>query len=57
MNQLNPALRLTIFIGDCDKWHHKPLSAEIVHRGHQQGLAGASVVILDEVTVHQYTTR
>src|SRR6478736_2492302 len=35
MNQLNPALRLTIFIGDCDKWHHKPLSAEIVHRAHQ----------------------
>jgi len=37
------ALRLTIFIGDSDRWHHKPLSAEIVHRAHQQGLAGASV--------------
>ena len=37
------ALRLTIFIGDSDMWHHKPLSAGIVHRANQQGLAGASV--------------
>lgn len=37
------ALRLTIFIGDSDRWQHKPLSAEIVHRAHTQGLAGASV--------------
>jgi PII-like signaling protein len=43
MNHQEPALRLTIFIGDSDHWHHKPLSAEIVHRAHQQGLAGASV--------------
>ncbi len=39
----NTALRLTIFIGDSDRWHHKPLSTEIVHRAHAQGLAGASV--------------
>jgi hypothetical protein len=38
-----PALRLTIFIGETDLWHHKPLYAEIVHRAHRQGLAGASV--------------
>lgn len=37
------ALRLTIFIGDSDRWQHRPLSAEIVHRAHAQGLAGASV--------------
>lgn len=37
------ALRLTIFIGDSDLWHHKPLSTEIVHRAHRAGLAGASV--------------
>jgi PII-like signaling protein len=37
------ALRLTIFIGDSDSWHHKPLSTEIVHRAHSQGIAGASV--------------
>jgi uncharacterized protein len=38
------ALRLTIFVGDCDQWHHKPLYTEIVHRAHQAGLAGASVI-------------
>ena len=37
------ALRLTIFIGDSDRWHHRPLSSEIVHRAHVAGLAGASV--------------
>ncbi|EXU69916.1 hypothetical protein Z951_00115 [Streptomyces sp. PRh5] len=38
-----PALRLTVFIGENDTWHRKPLSAEIVHRAHRAGLAGASV--------------
>jgi hypothetical protein len=38
-----PALRLTIFVGETDQWHHKPLYAEIVHRAHKLGLAGASV--------------
>jgi uncharacterized protein len=38
-----PARRITIFIGESDRYHHKPLYAEIVHRAHQQGLAGASV--------------
>jgi PII-like signaling protein len=37
------ARRLTIFIGDSDQHHHKPLYTEIVHRAHQHGLAGASV--------------
>jgi uncharacterized protein len=39
-----PALRLTIFIGEDDTWHHKPLYHEIVHRAHTAGLAGASVL-------------
>lgn len=38
------AVRLTIFIGEDDHWHHKPLYAEIVHRAHRAGLAGASVL-------------
>jgi len=38
------AIRLTIFIGEDDRWHHKPLYTEIVHRAHQSGLAGASVL-------------
>ncbi|AZS89068.1 DUF190 domain-containing protein [Streptomyces griseoviridis] len=37
------ALRLTVFIGENDVWHHKPLYSEIVHRAHAAGLAGASV--------------
>ena len=38
------AVRLTIFIGEDDHWHHKPLYTEIVHRAHRAGLAGASVL-------------
>lgn len=37
------ALRLTVFVGESDTWHRKPLSTEIVHRAHRAGLAGASV--------------
>lgn len=37
------ALRLTVFVGEMDQWHHKPLYTEIVHRAHKAGLAGASV--------------
>jgi PII-like signaling protein len=39
-----PAVRLTIFLGEDDVWHHKPLYHEIVHRAHAAGLAGASVL-------------
>jgi PII-like signaling protein len=38
------ALRLSIFVGQDDRWHHKPLFTEIVHRAHRAGLAGASVL-------------
>jgi uncharacterized protein len=37
------ALRVTVFIGENDTWHHKPLFTEIVHRARAAGLAGASV--------------
>ncbi|MGW2781168.1 DUF190 domain-containing protein [Streptomyces populi] len=37
------ALRLTVLVGENDTWHHRPLYAEIVHRAHAAGLAGASV--------------
>lgn len=37
------ATRLTIYIGESDVWHHKPLYTELVHRAHAAGLAGASV--------------
>lgn len=38
------ALRLSIFIGEDDRWHHKPLYHEIVKRAREAGLAGASVL-------------
>jgi PII-like signaling protein len=43
MRLTGTALRVTIFIGENDTWHHKPLFTEIVHRAHAAGLAGASV--------------
>lgn len=38
------AERLTIFLGESDQHHHKPLYTEIVHRAHAAGLAGATVL-------------
>jgi PII-like signaling protein len=38
------ALRLTVFVGEDDQWHHRPVYTEIVHRAHRAGLAGASVI-------------
>ena len=37
------ALRLTVYVGENATWRHRPLYAEIVHRAHAAGLAGASV--------------
>jgi PII-like signaling protein len=37
-------MRLTVFVGETDQWHHHPVYAEIVHRAHEAGLAGASVL-------------
>ncbi|TSB24047.1 DUF190 domain-containing protein [Streptomyces sp. NBC_01525] len=37
------ALRATVYVGEHDTWHHKPVFAEIVHRARAAGLAGASV--------------
>ena len=39
-----PALRLTVYIGEDDRYHHRPLYTEIVHRAHAAGLAGATVL-------------
>jgi PII-like signaling protein len=38
-----PALRMTVLLGESDRWHHKPVYTEIVHRAQRAGLAGASV--------------
>ncbi|MEU8247768.1 DUF190 domain-containing protein [Nonomuraea sp. NPDC048916] len=37
------AMRLTILIGEDDRYRQRPLYTEIVRRAHDQGLAGASV--------------
>ena len=41
--QQGPATRLTVLVKEDDRWHHRPLYTEIVHRAHAAGLAGASV--------------
>ena len=38
------ALRLTVFVGEDDRWQHKPLYHEIVTRARAAGLAGATVL-------------
>jgi uncharacterized protein len=60
MRLQGPAKRLTVFIGESDHYHHKPLYAEIVHRAHAAGLAGASVLRGIEgfgASQHVHTTR
>jgi PII-like signaling protein len=55
-----PALRLTVFLGETDQYHHRPLYTEIVHRAHAAGLAGATVVRGIEgygASTHIHTTR
>jgi PII-like signaling protein len=44
MRQTGTAQRLTIIVADSSHWHHKPLFTEIVHRAHDAGLAGATVL-------------
>src|SRR5919204_1894708 len=44
MKLAGSATRLSIFVGEDDQWHHRPLYHEIVHRAHKAGLAGASVL-------------
>lgn len=60
MKLRGPAQRLTIFVGESDRWHHKPVYTEIVHRAHHAGLAGASVLRGIEgfgASQHVHTTR
>lgn len=55
-----PACRLTIFIGENDQYHHRPVYTEIVRRAHAAGLAGASVLRGIEgygASTHIHTTR
>ena len=38
------AKRVTIFIGESDKWHHQPLHTAIVRMLREEGIAGATVI-------------
>ncbi|TNC24130.1 DUF190 domain-containing protein [Amycolatopsis alkalitolerans] len=38
------ATRLSVFVGEDDMWHHKPVHHEIVKRARDAGLAGATVL-------------
>lgn len=38
------AKRVTIFIGESDRWHHQPLHTAIVEMLREEGFAGATVV-------------
>lgn len=31
------ALRMTVLLGESDRWHHKPVYTEIVHRAQRAG--------------------
>jgi len=60
MSLHGPAQRLSIFIGESDRYHHNPLHAEIVERAHRRGLAGATVLRGIEgfgASNHVHTTR
>lgn len=55
-----PALRLTVFVGETDQYHRRPLYNEIVQRAHKAGLAGATVVRGIEgygASTHIHTSR
>lgn len=38
------AKRVTVFIGESDRWHHQPLHTAIVELLRREGVAGATVV-------------
>jgi PII-like signaling protein len=44
MTLTGTALRMTVFIGESDQFHRRPLYTEIVHRAHKAGMAGATVL-------------
>lgn len=44
MKIVGPAKRVTLFLGESDRWEHRPLHTAIVEMLRQEGLAGATVL-------------
>ncbi|MDQ6848756.1 MAG: DUF190 domain-containing protein [Actinomycetota bacterium] len=44
MSHYERACRLSIYLSNADIEHHKPLSAQILHRAHHAGLRGATTL-------------
>ena len=44
MRLTGTAQRLTVIVNDSDHWHYTPLFTEIVHRAHDAGVPGATVL-------------
>jgi uncharacterized protein len=44
MHLTGPGLRLSIYIGETDHWHGRPLYDALVVRAREMGLAGATVL-------------
>jgi PII-like signaling protein len=60
MQLAGTAKRLTIFVGESDRYHHHSVVAEIVERARAAGLAGCSVLRGSAgfgATGHLHTTR
>ena len=60
MKLTGPARRLTVFVGEGDRYGHHALATEIVSRAHAAGLAGATVLRGVEgfgASNHLHTTR
>ena len=61
MNSIDsPALRLSVVVPESAQWHHHAVYTEIVHRAHDAGLAGATVIRGIEgfgASRHIHTTR
>jgi PII-like signaling protein len=43
MPEQRPGKRLTIFVGELDRFEHRPLADAILERARAEGLAGASI--------------
>ena len=60
MKLTGPARRLTVFVGESDRYDHHALATEIVSRARAAGLAGATVLRGIEgfgASNHLHTTR